>query len=123
MSLEVVCDAEGFEEFQAAMQRLDSTLQDQVYRYLQSWASEVKAEAIRKVPIHTGYLRSSIYAFVKDWVAEIGAEATYAMFVEFGTRYMMAQPFIYPAIRDHLPRLEDIILAAIDAAKTEAGLA
>ncbi len=122
MSIEVVCDAEGIEEFQAAMERLDPALQNQVYRYLHSWASDVKAAAMTRAPVRTGYLRSSIYALVKDWIAEIGAEATYAMFVEFGTRYMMAQPFLYPAIQDHLPQLEDIILAAIDAAKTEAGL-
>ncbi|MCL6578958.1 MAG: hypothetical protein K6T73_06170 [Candidatus Bathyarchaeota archaeon] len=65
---------------------------------------------------------SFIYAKISEWVAEIGAEATYALFVELGTRYMQAQPYLYPAIQEHLPQLEAIICEAIDQAKAEAGL-
>jgi len=104
------------------MQSFDSAMQRQVYRYLHSWASDVKALAKQLVPVRTGYLRSTIYATVQEWVAEIGAEAAYALFVELGTRHMRAQPYLYPAIQEYLPQLEDIICAAIDAAKTEAGL-
>ncbi len=104
------------------MAKLDSGLQNEVYRYLHSWAADVKAEAMRLVPVRTGYLRSTIYAKVKEWIAEIGADATYAYFVEFGTRNMMAQPFMYPAIQKYLPELESLIVAAIQQAKTEAGL-
>jgi len=122
VAVEVTCDVEGIEEFQAAMQRFDSGMQRQVYRYLQSWASDVKAAAMRNAPVRTGHLRSSIYAKIKDWIAEIGAEATYALFVELGTRRMRAQPYLYPAIQEYLPQLERIILEALDAAKAEAGL-
>jgi len=122
MAVEITCDVEGVEEFQAAMERFDSGLQKWVHRQLASWAADVKALAKQLVPVRTGHLRSSIYAKIQDWVAEIGAEATYALFVEFGTRYMQAQPYLYPAIQEHLPRLEQIILEAIDQAKAEAGL-
>ena len=121
-SVEITCDVEGVEEFKAAMDRFNSAMQRQVYRYLHSWASEVKAAAMRNAPVRTGHLRGSIYARIRDWVAEIGAEATYALFVEFGTRRMHAQPFLYPAIQTNLPRLEAIILDALEAAKAEAGL-
>lgn len=113
---------EGIEEFQAAMLQFDGALQNQVYRFLASWAADVKAEAMRLVPVRTGYLRSTIYARINEWVAEIGAEATYALFVELGTRYMRAQPYLWPAIQQYLPQLENIICQAIDAAKAEAGL-
>ena len=113
---------EGIEEFQAAMLQFDGALQNQVYRFLASWATDVKAEAMRLVPVRTGYLRSTIYARINEWVAEIGAEATYALFVELGTRYMRAQPYLWPAIQQYLPQLENIICQAIDAAKAEAGL-
>ncbi len=105
------------------MLRLDSALQEQVYRYLHSWAAEVKALAMRLVPVRTGLLRSSIYVVVKDWVANFGADAVYAYFVETGTKYMAARPYLYPAILQYLPQLEQLILEAIDVAKTEAGLA
>ena len=122
MAVEITCDVEGVEEFKAAMQRFDSSMQRQVYRYLHSWASDVKAAAMQNAPVRTGHLRGSIYAKIRDWVAEIGAEATYALFVELGTRRMRAEPYLYPAIQEHLPRLEQIICEALDAAKAEAGL-
>jgi hypothetical protein len=35
---------------------------------------------------------------------------------------MQAQPYLYPAISGYLPQLERIILDALEAAKSEAGL-
>ncbi len=104
------------------MGKLDTALRNEVYRYLASWAADVKAEAMRTVPVRTGYLRSTVYAVVKDWVASIGADATYAYFVEMGTKFMVAQPFMFPSIEKYLPELESLILAAIEQAKLEAGL-
>jgi len=122
LSIEISCYVKGIEEFQRAMRNFDSAMQRQVHRQLLSWAADVKALARQLVPVRTGYLRSTIYAKISEWVAEIGAEATYGLFVEFGTRRMRAQPYLYPAIQQHLPRLEQIILDALDAAKAEAGL-
>jgi len=122
MAVEITCDIEGVDEFKAAMQNFDSSMQRHVYRQLASWAADVKALAKQLAPVRTGHLRSSIYAKIHDWVAEIGAEATYALFVELGTRYMQAHPYLYPAIQEHLPELERIILEALEAAKAEAGL-
>jgi HK97 gp10 family phage protein len=122
MAVEVTCNAEGVEEFKAAMERFDSGMQTHVHEQLASWAEDVKTLAKQLVPVRTGFLRSSIYAKISEWVAEIGAEATYALLVEFGTSHMRAQPYLYPSIQEHLPRLEQIICEAIDAAKAEAGL-
>jgi HK97 gp10 family phage protein len=122
VAIEITCDTEGIEEFKQAMQQFDSGIQRHVHRLLASWAADVKTLAKQLAPVRTGHLRSSIYAKIQEWVAEIGAEATYALFVEFGTRYMQAQPYLYPAIQEHLPRLEQIICEAIDQAKAEAGL-
>lgn len=122
MSVEISVDIEGIEKFKEAMVRFDSGMQKQVHRKLVSWAADVKALAKRIVPVRTGHLRIEIYAEIRDWVAQIGAEATYALFVEFGTRYMQARPYLYPAIQEYLPRLESIISEAIEAAKQEAGL-
>jgi len=122
LSIEISCDVKGIEEFQDALRNFDSAMQKHVHRQLLSWAADVKTLARQLVPVKSGYLRSTIYAKVSEWVAEIGAEATYALFVEFGTRRMRAQPYLYPAIQQHLPRLEQIILDALDAAKAEAGL-
>jgi len=122
MAVEITCDVEGVEEFKQAMQQFDSGMQRHVHRQLASWTADVKALAKQLAPVRTGHLRSSIYAKISEWVAEIGAEATYALFVELGTRHMQAQPYLYPAIQEHLPQLEAIICEAVDQAKSEAGL-
>jgi len=121
VSIEITCDIKGVKEFQEAMRQFDSGMQRHVHRQLERWAADVNASARQLVPVRTGHLRSSIYAEVREWVVRVGAEAAYAMFVEFGTRYMRARPYLYPAIQQHLPRLEQIIRDAIEAAKAEAG--
>jgi HK97 gp10 family phage protein len=121
MAVEVSCTVKGIRAFQSAMRNFDEAIKRQVHRQLASWAADVKAEAMRKVPVKTGHLRSSIYAKVSGWVVQIGAEAAYALFVELGTRKMQARPYLYPAIKEYLPQLEQMIREAIDAAKAEAG--
>ncbi len=119
MSVEVNLNLEGIEEFRQAMERFDAAMQKQVQRQLAEWASNVRAEAMRLVPVQTGYLQSTIYARVHEWTTEIGAEAAYATFVEFGTRFARAKPFLYPAVQQCLPELERIVLDALDMAKME----
>ena len=122
MAVEITCNLEGVEEFEKAVEKLDSAMQRQIHEQLARWAANVKDAAKQLAPVRTGYLRSSLYAEIQGWTAKIGAEASYAGFVEFGTRYMQARPYIYPALQRHLPQLEQIILEALDAAKREAGL-
>jgi len=122
VGVEISCYVEGVEEFKAAMDRFDSAMQRHVHSQLANWAADVKALAKQLVPVRSGHLRSSIYAKIREWIAEVGAEAAYALFVEFGTRYMRARPYLYPAIQEHLPRLERIICDALEVAKAEAGL-
>ena len=122
MAVEVTCNLEGVEEFKKALEKLDSAMQRQIREQLAKWAVNVKDAAKQLAPVRTGYLRSSLYAEIQGWTAKIGAEVSYAGFVEFGTRYMQARPYIYPALQKHLPQLEQIILEALDAAKREAGL-
>ena len=122
MAVNITYDVEGAGKFRAALDRFDSGMQREVHERLRSWCEDVKSSAGRKVPVKTGRLRGSIYSRVGEWVAEVGADAVYALFVEFGTRYMRARPFLFPAVQEYLPRLESIICEAIDGAKREAGL-
>jgi len=122
VSIKMSYYVEGVKEFKQAMQTFDSSMQKHVRRQLESWAEDVKALAKKLVPVRTGHLRNTIYAKIREWVAEIGAEAAYALFVEFGTRYMQARPYLFPAVRENLPRLERIICDALEQAKAEAGL-
>ncbi len=122
MAVEIAYDTEGIEKFQTAIQQFDGGMQQHVHRQLTIWVENVKALAKQLVPVRTGFLRNSIYAKIQEWIAEIGVEATYALFVELGTRFMKAKPYLDPAVQEHLPRLEQLICEAIDTAKREAGL-
>lgn len=121
VSVEMSCYVEGVEEFRHVMRRFDVSMQKHVHRQLESWAEDVKVLARQLVPVRTGYLRNTIYAKIREWIATVGAEASYACWVEFGTRYMHARPFLYPAIQEHLPRLARIVCDALEAARMEAG--
>lgn len=66
-----------------------------------TWSANVKNLAKMKAPVRTGYLRDSITSErlgPKHWKVKVGAH--YGIYVEYGTRYMAAQPYFRPAVRE-----------------------
>lgn len=61
-------------------------------------ALSVEGKAKRLAPVRTGTLRRSITSRVETTRGYVGSNVEYAPFVEYGTRYMEAQPFLEPAI-------------------------
>ena len=53
-------------------------------------------------PVDTGTLRGSITHAVGGDTVEVGTDVEYAPYVEFGTRKQRAQPFLTPAMADHV---------------------
>ncbi len=122
MSVKIQLDLQGAETFGQALSRLDTAMQARVQQKLLEWAETVRTEAARLAPVRTGYLRSTVFTRVQQWQMEVGAEAAYAASVEFGTNRARAQPFLQPALQQHLPTLERVLLDALDSSKMEAGL-
>ena len=122
MSVSINLNLSGAEEFSEALNRFDAAMQNRIQEQLLDWAEAVKTDAERLVPVRTGYLQSTIYAKAQEWQMQVGAEATYAAAVEFGTRYVRAQPYLNPALEAYLPSLERVMLDALDSAKAEAEL-
>ena len=122
MAVQVSINIEGVETFKAALASFDSAMKRQVHEQIRKWATDVKDSASRRAPVKSGRLRDSVYAKVGDWVAHVGADASYTVFVEFGTRYRRARPFLFPAIQEGLPFLESIVWESLESAKREAGL-
>lgn len=62
-------------------------------------AYEVASLAYQLCPVDTGYLRSTIALEVyrRGELLKVVVAAHYAGYVEFGTRYMIAQPYLRPA--------------------------
>lgn len=91
-----------FEPDTAALQQLLEGPSGDVAKDLTRRAIAVATGAKRRCPVDTGRLRSSINQQVgsdsKGLVAVIGTNVVYAPFVELGTRWMRAQPFLRPAL-------------------------
>ncbi len=88
---------------EALRQLLDSKEGD-VAKDLLRRAIKVENAAKRYVPVDTGRLRSSIGSDLqRDAIglsAIIGSNVSYAIYVEMGTRYMRARPWLRPALRE-----------------------
>jgi HK97 gp10 family phage protein len=89
----------GAEETQAFFAQAPAALQKAIKKSLKQAATLIKQEAIWNCPVRTGYLRTTIFYSVNgdEMGFTVGAKAPYGGYVEFGTRYMQAQPYIRPA--------------------------
>lgn len=88
--------------FEEPLRRLLVDPDGEVARHLTRLAVTVQNEARRLCPVDTGRLRSSITHQVRTdprgVVARVGTNVVYAPFIELGTRFAEAQPFLRPAL-------------------------
>jgi len=72
----------------------------------------LKAEsyAKRECPVDTGRLRNSISHASDEDTAYIGTNVEYAPYVELGTSRQKAQPYLKPAVQDHVSEYKNIAI-------------
>ncbi len=108
---------EGLDELEKQLKK-NATLND-VRKVVRKHAADLQTKAQRKAPVGTpastgipgyvgGTLKRSIGLEIRDngLTAEVEATAEYAPYVEWGTRFMKAQPFIKPALEEVEPRFK-----------------
>lgn len=80
-------------------------------RALETCGLTAEGYAARLCPVDTGNLRNSITHLVQsdEPAAYIGSNVEYAAYVELGTYKMKAQPYLKPAIADHVNQYKQII--------------
>jgi HK97 gp10 family phage protein len=87
---------------QAALHRLLESPQGEVGKMLTRSTLQVHRRAVQLCPVDVGRLQSSItWRLATDsrgLLGVVGTKTEYAPYVEFGTRYMAAQPFLRPAL-------------------------
>ena len=83
--------------------------QEQINKALKAVALTAEGYAKQECPVDTGRLRSSITNEVDTETAYIGTNVEYGPYVEMGTSRMRAQPFLEPAMTEHLSEYRDII--------------
>lgn len=93
-------------EFEDLLDNVDQVVSRQVAKT----AYKIEREAKQRCPVDTGRLRGSITTNIKDTEAEVGSNVEYAKFVELGTSYQAAQPFLIPAFENNIDGLEDRIV-------------
>lgn len=74
-------------------------------------ACGIQAESYAKAlaPVDTGRLRNSISHTVDGDTAYIGSNVEYAPYQELGTSKMKAQPYLKPAVQNHISDYETIL--------------
>lgn len=92
-TLSVIADFKGLD---ALVKNLDPEL----IAVVAIAAHNVERRAKDWVPVDTGATKNSILPRFSEggMVAEIGPTTAYAPFLEFGTRFMAARPFMIPAL-------------------------
>ena len=83
-----------------------------VKRVVSHNGAEMQIKAQQNAPVDTGHLKRSIGLEIKDggMTAEVEPAAEYAPYVEYGTRFMSAQPYLKPAYNVHIIIFEMVML-------------
>lgn len=127
--------ASGFRDLDRQLSKLvQGVPEDKLRRALHEGGQIIAAEAKRIVPVDTGLLRDSIQVTderdariygklngpgLSVYVGPVGSvedgDTYYAKFVEFGTAWHGAQPFMRPALAAKRPDAERLILSKLRA--------
>lgn len=78
-----------------------------VMPWLVQLGNRVQNNSAARVPVDTGYLRSSRFLSQDEsrLSVRVGYRANYAIFVHEGTRYMAGRPYLTDALREEVTRL------------------
>jgi HK97 gp10 family phage protein len=119
--IEVQIDTQGIIQMQNKLKHLDQAVARLVDDALTLEIAEIQTATKRLAPKRTGNLASSVFSEkTNEWAFRLGARADYAVFVEFGTRFMQARRFITRALESAVPRLIQHVNTSIDEAIREA---
>ncbi len=73
----------------------------------------VELDAKRMAPVDTGRLQQSITHEIekkpKEIIGRVGTNVEYAVYVEYGTSVMSAQPFLRPSLKKNLGKIRQIL--------------
>jgi len=120
MSVEMEIHAEGLPELREKLNQLDEGMKRNVQDAMKFEAEIMRDTARARCPVRTGRLRDSIFANVENWTVKLGAMAPYAVYQEFGTRYIQPRRFLSNAVELCMQGLINRISQAIRQAIGEA---
>ncbi|WP_122645701.1 HK97-gp10 family putative phage morphogenesis protein [Enterococcus mediterraneensis] len=96
----------GMDQFIKEVYRKQSGIDQAVSQEIARSVLRVEKRAKTWAPWDTGWLANNIYSQMTHLLTgEVVSPVEYSIYVEDGTRYMMAQPFMYPALKTEWPIL------------------
>lgn len=97
----------GLNQYIKAVQKKPAQVEQAVDREIKLSSLRIEKKSKQQAPFDTGWLSNNIYAnVVRSMVAEVVSPVEYSIFIELGTRFMMAQPFLFPALKADWPLLQ-----------------
>ena len=97
----------GLNQYIKAVQKKPAQVEQAVDREIKLSSLRIEKKSKQQSPFDTGWLSNNIYAnVVRSMVAEVVSPVEYSIFIELGTRVMMAQPFLFPALKADWPLLQ-----------------
>ena len=97
----------GLNQYIKAVQKKPAQVEQAVDREIKLSSLRIEKKSKQQSPFDTGWLSNNIYAnVVRSMVPEVVSPVEYSIFTELGTRFMMAQPFLFPALKADWPLLQ-----------------
>ena len=97
----------GLNQYIKAVQKKPAQVEQAVDREIKLSSLRIEKKSKQQSPFDTGWLSNNIYAnVVRSMVSEVVSPVEYSIFIELGTRFMMAQPFLFPALKADWPLLQ-----------------
>lgn len=100
MADKITIKVKGIPEALANLRKYQSQKKEQIKNELRIGAFKIEGLAKDVVPVDTARLKGSLTTDDSDiarLVMRVGTNVKYGPYVEFGTRRMAAQPYLYPA--------------------------
>jgi len=96
---------EGLEELNVLFKNLGPEITKQFHEITGRFATSILSQMNQRVPVRTGYLKSTIASSVSPNLTELYVTADYAKFVNYGTRRMAARPFFTGPVEEQTPEM------------------
>jgi len=113
----VTLEVRGVKETLVKINLANSRVRKAVQEQIGKSALNIQFGAKKRCPVRTGALRNSITVdFYGIMSAQIGPHMPYAPYVEYGTRKMRAQPYLFPAFEEERPKFEEGLARAVRGA-------
>lgn len=99
--MKVSYDVQGMNQFIRNVKKKSEVTQKRVDQELNRSSLRVERRAKVYAPWDTGWLSNNIFSEKQGELSyAVISPVFYSIYVELGTRYMAAQPFLYPAMQE-----------------------